>query len=51
MANEASLIPAERIENSILLIRKKKVILDKDLAFLHGVSTKVLIQAVKRNIN
>jgi hypothetical protein len=51
MANEASLIPAERIENSILLIRKEKVILDKDLAFLHGVSTKVLIQAVKRNIN
>jgi hypothetical protein len=50
MAQEISLIPAGRIENSILLIRKEKVILDEDLAFLYGVSTKVLIQAVKRNI-
>ncbi len=50
MAQATSLIPAERIENSILLIRKEKVILDEDLAFLYGVSTKVLIQAVKRNI-
>ena len=50
MAQETSLIPAERIENSILLIRKEKVILDEDLAFLYGVSTKVLIQAVKRNL-
>ena len=50
MAQETSLIPAGRIENSILLIRKEKVILDEDLAFLYGVSTKVLIQAVKRNI-
>jgi len=51
MANETSLIPAERIDNSILLIRKEKVILDEELAFLYGVSTKVLIQAVKRNID
>ena len=51
MPQATSLIPAERIENSILLIRKEKVILDEDLAFLYGVSTKVLIQAVKRNIN
>lgn len=51
MAQETSLIPAERIENSILLIRKEKVILDEDLPFLYGVSTKVLIQAVKRNID
>ena len=50
MAQETSLIPAERIENSILFIRKEKVILDEDLAFLYGVSTKVLIQAVKRNM-
>ena len=51
MSQATSLIPAERIENSILLIRKEKVILDEDLAFLYGVSTKVLIQAVKRNID
>ena len=51
MPQATSLIPAERIENSILLIRKEKVILDEDLAFLYEVSTKVLIQAVKRNID
>ena len=49
MAKGTSLIPAERIENSILFIRGEKIILDEDLAFLYGVSTKVLIQAVKRN--
>jgi DNA-binding PadR family transcriptional regulator len=42
-------IPAEQIESSILLIRGEKVILDEDLAFLYGVSTKVLVQAVKRH--
>lgn len=46
---ETFLIPAKRIENSILFIRGEKVILDEDLAFLYRVSTKVLIQAVKRN--
>ena len=51
MPQATSLIPAKRIENSILLIRKEKVILDEELAFLYGVSTKVLIQAVKRNID
>jgi len=49
MGQETSLIPAKRIENSILFVRGEKVILDEDLAFLYGVSTKVLIQAVKRN--
>jgi hypothetical protein len=51
MPPATSLIPAERIENSILLIRKEEVILDEDLVLLCGVSTKVLIQAVKRNID
>lgn len=50
MTNSNSLIPAERIERSILLIRQQKVLLDKDLAELYGVATKVLNQAVKRNI-
>ena len=44
------IIPAERIHRSILLIRRNKVILDKDLAEFYGVETRVLNQAVKRNI-
>jgi len=46
----SSIIPIERIHKSILLIRRHKVILDRDLAVLYGVETKVLNQAVKRNI-
>jgi hypothetical protein len=42
MAKNTSLIPAERIERSILLIRGHKVMLDSDLAELYGVSTKRL---------
>jgi len=44
------LIPAERIINQIYLIRGKKVMFDRDLSELYGVETKVLNQAVKRNI-
>ena len=44
-----TLVPAERIEQSILLLRGQKVMLDRDLAKLYQVSTKVLNQAVKRN--
>lgn len=43
------LIPAERIESKIYLIRGQKVMLDRDLAELYGVSTKRLNEAVKRN--
>ncbi len=43
-------IPQEIIEGKILLIRGTKVMLDRDLAMLYGVETKVLNQAVKRNI-
>ena len=39
------------IKDKILTIRGKQVILDKDLAELYEVETKVLNQAVKRNIN
>ncbi len=45
-----ALIPAERIERSILLIRGEKVLLDRDLADLYQVETRVLIHAVKRSI-
>lgn len=48
--SEASLIPARRIERRILLLRGEKVMLDRDLAELYGVETKVLNQAVKRNL-
>jgi len=44
------LIPAERIERGILLLRGEKVILDVDLAELYAVPTKVLNQAVRRNL-
>jgi len=47
--NAKEIIPVERIESKILLIRGQKVMLDRDLAELYGVPTKVLNQAVKRN--
>lgn len=49
MTHELISIPVELLENSILLIRSHKVILDRTLAKLYGVSTSVLNQAVKRN--
>jgi len=49
MSENVSLIPMERIERTILLIRGEKVMLDLDLAGIYGVTTKVLNQAVKRN--
>ncbi|MDH4266087.1 MAG: ORF6N domain-containing protein [Deltaproteobacteria bacterium] len=50
MTKGASLIPVERIERSILLIRGQKVILNKDLAILYQVSTGNLNKAVSRNL-
>lgn len=44
------LIPQERIEQKIFLIRGEKVMLDKDLAELYGVPTKRLNEQVRRNI-
>jgi hypothetical protein len=43
------LIPVERIQKTILLIRGEKVIIDADLAALYRVSTKRLNEQVKRN--
>jgi len=51
MTSKQSLIPVERIERAILLVRRQKVMLDADLAALYGVETRVLIQAVKRNLD
>jgi len=44
------IIPAERIQRCIYLIRGRKVLLDEDLAGLYGVETRVLNQAVSRNL-
>jgi phage regulator Rha-like protein len=45
-----TILPVERITSKIYLIRGQKVMLDRDLAELYGVETKVLKQAVRRNI-
>ena len=44
-------VPAESITGKIYLIRGTKVMLDSDLAELYGVETRVLKQAVRRNIS
>ena len=44
-------VPVERVENAILFIRGEKVILDRDLATLYDILTKLLKQAVRRNID
>jgi len=46
---EPLLIPDEIVINKILLIRGKKVMIDKDIASLYGVTTKRLNEQVKRN--
>lgn len=47
---DRNLIPLEVVEKRIYLIRSEKVMLDYHIAELHEVSTKVLVQAVKRNL-
>ena len=51
MQEDLVTIPESLIENSILMVRGHKVILDRELARLYGVTTKALNQAVKRNLN
>ncbi len=46
----ADIVPIERIAQTIILVRGEKVMLDADLAALYGVATRVLVQAVKRNV-
>ena len=46
----AVIVPDEVVMNKIYVIRDQKVMLDSDLAELYGVETKVLKQAVRRNI-
>ena len=44
-----ALVPTEQIQNRILVIRGQKVMLDRDLAELYGVTVSQLNQAVTRN--
>jgi len=50
MANSTAFVPTERIESQIFLLRGHKVMLSTHLAELYEVEPRVLIQAVKRNI-
>ncbi len=50
MSKALATIPIERIEQTILLIRGERVILDSDLAKLYGVTTARLNQQVRRNV-
>jgi hypothetical protein len=50
MTTVKALIPMEKIEGIILLLRGERVIIDSDLARIYGVTTKKLNQAIKRNI-
>lgn len=43
------LVPAEKIDRAILLLRKKRVMMDADLAMIFGTTTKRLNERVKRN--
>jgi hypothetical protein len=49
-AKQTGIVSVEQISQSILVFRGHKVLLDEDLAVLYGVATKVLLQAIKRNI-
>ena len=47
--SKAQIIKSEAIQNKIYTVRGHQIMLDEDLAYLYGVQTKVLNQAVKRN--
>lgn len=49
MGKKNSAIPSPHIENRILLIRGHRLLLDRDLAELYGVTTKRLNEQVRRN--
>lgn len=50
MGETTAIVPHDEIEQTILLLRGQRIMLDHDLAVLYEVPTKVLIQAIKRNI-
>jgi hypothetical protein len=46
-----TIVPMEVVKSRIYLVRGQKVLLDRDLAEMYGVETRVLNQAVRRNID
>lgn len=50
MARSQAPAPVGDIARAIAVLRGHKVLLDEDLAALYGVETRVLVQAVKRNL-
>jgi hypothetical protein len=50
MASKQPTLPAAHVERRIVLLRGQKVMLDRDLAELYEVETKMLNRAVKRNL-
>lgn len=49
MNDQKSVVPLEKIQSQIIIIRGEKVLLDNTLADLYGVETKQLKRAVRRN--
>jgi len=48
-ADLAAVVPSERIDSRIVLVRGQKVLLDRDLALLYKTTTRLVNQAVRRN--
>lgn len=51
MDEKVVLVPVGRIEAIVVVLRGDRVILDRDIASLYGVPTKVLLQATRRNLD
>jgi len=49
MATRRALVPVADISRTILILRRQRVILDRELAAIYGVTTGRLNEAVKRN--
>lgn len=49
-SDKKAFVTLDLIERNILVLREQKVMIDSDLAKLYGVETRVLNQAVKRNL-
>ena len=50
MSTKQALVSVGRIDRPIYTVRGQRVLLDRDLAILYGVETRVLNQAVRRNL-
>jgi ORF6N domain len=48
MENSSDPIPTENIARAILALRGRRVLLDAEIAALYGITTKALLQAVRR---